>query len=263
MTRFPRLTGRFGYFTFVLVLPFGIQPTETDSSKVSVGIFGGAGQALAIMRDCSGQSVSDDLIQFREGALGIAVSSVWDGESIASAGIRGGVLASDEVPVPGRPGERRYRQEEYVNPYLALEGAAVGAGLGVILPGVGANAREWSEPDPARLDSESRAKIPMSGHLRLGPRDQVYAIASLAENTPIHSGGGLVNVGLGYRATTAVRGFTGLSGGFYEQVGILQQVSVDLPRHPIQIHASFRVGEVDSELETGASVGLVYSAPGP
>ena len=257
MRRFPRLP-RLAYVTFVLALPLGFQPTRTDSTALSVGVFGGTGEAVAILRDCSGHSLAQSTVHFRETAFAFGFTQA-DYDNVVTVGIRGGRFESDDVLDPDHLEESRHFDRWYLNPHVAIEGETFGVGFGLIAPGVVAHVRELGGPDESVARKNSRTQIPLSGHLRVGQRNDVYMQASLAENTPIYSGGGLFNIGLGYRVMNGARGFTGFSTGFYEQPAMLQQASIDVPSTPIQVQLSTRFGGFGNDPESGGSVGLVYS----
>ncbi|MEZ4650270.1 MAG: hypothetical protein R3E97_16100 [Candidatus Eisenbacteria bacterium] len=259
MRRLPRLTRNLGYATLVLVLPLGYQPTETDSSGVSVGVFGGMGQAVSVLRDCSGRTVSEQAVQFSEQAFSFAFSQAKSSGAVAVVGVRGGYFTTDDAHSVDHPDRTVHHEDWYVNPHVAIEGETVGVGFGLITPAISESVNDLGRPDPFDIWEADRSKIPVSCHLRLGPRDEAFLLASVAENTPIYSGGGLVNIGLGYRVADGVRFFTGLTTGFYEQPGVIQQASFDVPSTPIQLQLSARLGEFGDMPESGGSIGIVYA----
>jgi len=77
----------------------------------------------------------------------------------------------------------------------------------------------------------------------------------LGENLPLASGGGYAVIGVGYPLGERTRMFTGLSAGFYESIGLAQQVSVRLTNH-LDLDLNARGGFVGSILEGGVSAGL-------
>ncbi|MEZ4652856.1 MAG: hypothetical protein R3E12_04420 [Candidatus Eisenbacteria bacterium] len=256
-----RLSTRVGFCCVVLVLPLGFQPTVTDSSTYAVGAFGGTGEAVAVLRGCSGEVLDSQTVAFREGSVSIAATQHHGRGSRTVVGVRGGVLTVPQAPVPDKSSrsldETRRETFSYGNPYVSAEQPSFGIGIGLMINPTPANVRELGGPDPLKGGGSS-TKVPISGHLRFGPSDRAYLMLSLAENTPLYTAG-LWNVGLGYQAGRYAHLFTGLSAGFYDQKGFLQQAAIRLPGQPIELQGSMRFGGSTGKSEVAGSMGLVYT----
>ena len=107
---------------------------------------------------------------------------------------------------------------------------------------------------------DSSETIPMSAHLRFGNFEKANFQVSLNEDLPLASGAGYFKLGLGYHAGSRVLLFTGLSLGFYEDVGLVQQVVVPLSDR-FDLDLSTRLGSTDGKFAGGFALGLRLHIP--
>jgi hypothetical protein len=242
-----------------LTLPIAYVPDSTGDGQAFVGVYGGGGQAATIVRDCSGNQLST-ASSFGDvsgqvayvaplgkhshtvvGArLGYSRADIWSTDELRDSALAGGTVPPTRLFEYG-----------YFNPYVAWESRYVGLGLGALIGQVPSSLGEEGDKDP----------VPFSFHVRLGELNTIYLRAGLMENTPLASGGGLLDLGAGYRISEGLHMFTGISVGFYEQTGFLQQARVKLG-HRVNLDLSGRAGSVDGIFEYGLSAGLLIRVSG-
>ncbi len=241
----------------VLVLPFGYQPDNPDSSSMSIGVYGGMGQAVAVLRDCSGRISETAPYEFREGAVAVGISQV-SGDAQVLMGIKGGWLRADDVLTDTEDDTEKYRdrRSSYINPNISVEGAYTGAGFGLLFGDVPLFAEDVTL-DPTEMQ---RVDVGVTGHLRAGSLSEVYFLLSLNETLPLYSGGGLFNAGVGYPVGRDVRLFTGFALGVQEKPGFLQQATISIPDQPVQLHLAGRLGAPNDRDENSGSVGITWSS---
>jgi len=232
---------------WLLVLPIGYYPDSPDSTRLVVGAHGGIGQMATVLRDCSGNPIASSASGFEEVAYSAYVMQPpypW------VLGVRGGTFGSDYRPVThGGYSTREWVTFSYVNPNISLETRYVGTGFGLVLGRM-----------PRDLDEDGR--LTFTSHIRLGDIERGYFMMSVAENTPLISGGSWFDFGIGYKASPMLRGFTGFSAGMYDQVGVLQQLRLRLHR-TADLDLALRVGGADGHFEGSLAAGLnvrVWSA---
>lgn len=234
--------------TFILVLPIGYYPQSPDSSQVMVGVHGGSGQIMSVVRDCSGNPLASSANTYTDvaGSGYIAVPG-----SPVVLGIRGGYFESNVrlADTYYQTIPRQRASYSYVNPNISLEARKVGFGVGLILGKVPVRLEDF-------FDTEAE-HVTFSSHLRIGDIRGGYLMASIAENTPLISGGSWFDLGLGYTLSPKFQGFTGLSAGMYDRAGFLQQGRFRIHRH-VDLDVSLRLGGADGSFEGGISAGLVY-----
>lgn len=257
LPKLPKLWKKPVFTMMVLVLPFGYQPDNPDSSAMSIGVYGGMGQAVAVLRDCSGRISETAPYEFREGAVAVAFSQV-SGDARVLTGIKGGWLRADDVLTDSKDDEEKYRdrRSSYVNPNVSVEGVYTGAGFGLLFGDVPLFAEDVTL-DP---NAKQRVDVGMTGHLRAGSLSEVYFLLSLNETLPLYSGGGLFNAGVGYPVGSDVRLFTGFALGVQEKPGFVQQATISIPRQPVQLHLAGRIGAPNDRDENSGSVGITWSS---
>ncbi len=247
--------GRVLFSVFLLALPIAYDTRDSSEVGYEFGAYGGTGQFAIITRGCNGEVLKEYRNTFDEfsGSGEVSIPS-GEGDRVA-IGLRAGRLhlkLAPEIrayPYPIDTLEHR-ANFTYYNPYFSFERSKVGIGLGYVFGNV--------PIDPSNTDpGESMLRV--SGHLRLGRVTAPgYLLLSVGENTPILAGGGLFNMGWGYPAGRNVSLFSGLTGGFYDRAGFLQQARIRLFRG-VSIESSGRIGVAESITEGSISAGLVIS----
>ena len=234
--------------SFILVLPVGYYPDDPDSSNLSVGVYGGTGQVASVLRSCDGTAIRTEKSSFKD-VSGIATWTLNPQDSTHIViGVRGGYWRASKARFAESrtgPAAEMKLDFEYFNPNLSYEGRKGGIGLGVIFGHV-----------PISFDG-LREKISISGHVRAGNIKKVHFIFSFGENTPLISGGGLFDLGFGYPAGSNMRMFTGLSFGFYDRSGFLQQTRIRI-NNRIDTDITLRLGGAGGAFEGSLSGGLIY-----
>lgn len=238
--------------SFILVLPIGYYPDDPDSSNLSVGVYGGTGQVASVLRDCSGTAIRTEKSSFKD-VSGIATWTLNPRQKThIIIGVRGGYWQASKARFPVRSSTATTEMKldfEYFNPNLSVERRHVGIGFGVIFGHV-----------PIFFDDlfdDLYEEISISYHLRLGNIKKFHFILSTAENTPLISGGGLFNLGFGYPAGSKMSMFTGLSFGFYDLPGFLQQSRMRI-NNRIDTDITLRLGGAGDAFEGSLSAGLIY-----
>ena len=248
----PRLPGAL----IVLVLPIGIYTDSTQSVGVNIGLHAGRGQVASVLRDCSGEPLHSEASAFSDVSASAAVILPSGDDVHFLIGARGGYWGShagfatsvyDDASagyIYGRSPDTEMTFT-YLNPYFSLEGKAVGFGLGFML----GDAKSDFSPDSKSID--------FSGHLRVGSLKRGYFIVSVAEQEPIYSGSGLFDLGIGYPLGAHGMGFTGVTGGFYDQFGFSQQARFRLDRR-LSLDLCVRLGNAGGAFEGAVAGGLLF-----
>lgn len=234
--------------SFILVLPVGYYPDDPDSSNLSVGVYGGTGQVASVLRSCSGTAIRTEKSSFKD-VSGIATWTLNPQEKTRIIiGVRGGYWRASKARFANLGNVSTAEMKlnfEYFNPNLSVERKNVGIGFGVIFGHV-----------PISFD-DLYERISVSGHLRLGNIKKFHFIFSFAENMPLISGGGLFDLGFGYPAGSKMSMFTGLSAGFYDRLGLLQQTRIRI-NNRVDTDITFRIGKAGDAFEGSLSGGLIY-----
>jgi len=218
----------------LLAMPIGYVADDPDSANTYIGVHGGAGQAMSIVRGCGGVS-SSEKYSFYE-----AAGSLLHSKRSWTVGVRGGMLDIS--------GQRQY---QYFNPHVGYETRYFGLNMGYVVGNVA-----WSLSSIIDA-SEDSDPINFSGHLRLGHERYAHLIISLAESTPLYSSGGPFVIGLGYSPHSSIRLLSGISAGFYDGVGFTQQILVSADDH-LAVQLSGRIGSAEGDTEAGLSAGLIF-----
>lgn len=246
-------THRFTTFAFLAVMPLGFELTEEKPGELMIGVGGGTGQVVTVVRDCSGSALRSTGHPLNEISASAQYSRLISEGTTLVIGVRGGQVYVERkfssVDQYGVPDERSHDLEfTYYNPHISLEGRSAGLGMGYVGGDV-----------PALFDGDDQ-QIPYSAHIRLGSADAKYLLIALNENQPLLTSGGPFNLGMGYRASPRVRGLTGVSAMFYDGLGFAQQIEIQLSK-AVLLDLGFRVGGSDGKFEGGASIGFRYRIP--
>jgi hypothetical protein len=239
-------------WVMLLVMPVGIRIDGDTNSELTLEGHAGTGQVVSVIRDCSGNAVSSEKSTYSDFA-GALQYSIRTGEgNFIVMGIRGGRLHSDYMPASRYFSQlipHGYEYEySYWNPYVALESPYVGLGIGYL-----------SEA-PAYEFGENESSTPLSAHLRFGNYSALHFLGTLNENLPLTSGGGYINLGVGYPAGNRAQMFTGFSATPYDQLGLIQKISWQLSDR-FDLDLNGRVGNAGGKFEGGISLGLRYHLP--
>lgn len=245
-------------FLFVMVMPMGVRVDPEHPNEFSMSVHGGTGQLVSVLRDCDGNVTSSEESKFEEVAGSMQVSHQLGSGQILTLGIRSGKLESQgRFPTSSysyESGSMEYGSYErtinyrYFNPYIALEGRKVGIGIGHL---GGDYSTKFGDYDD---------NLPVSAHFRLGNYQRSNFQISLNEDLPLASGTGLFKMGIGYPAGARMQMFTGLSAGFYEDLGLVQQVYAPLSDR-FDLDFSTRLGSTDGKFQGGVALGLRYHVP--
>jgi hypothetical protein len=213
---------------YLLALPvhweFATNETAPDSSSAppaghsfDLGLHGGRGRVFSVMRDCNGHPTS---------SVGADLTD-WSAEAVATLPIGERTeavlgLRYDELRTEATTGSRGRIWDPVLyhwwTPSVAVERPSIGLGIGAV---IGTVPNEFG--DPTASDT-----FPCSFHLRLGRRDRAFFRIAYLEATPAMSGGGPIQVGVGYRMAGFGSGFTGLSAGYFDSEAFCQQVAIRL-----------------------------------
>jgi len=248
-TRILSQTPRFATFTFLAVLPVGVAMDEPAPGDLTMEVHGGGGQVITVIRDCEGKALSSQSHPFGEISGGIQYSrKADDSEARWVMGFRGGRVQLDRRSLEERYAPLRTRIYDYWNPHLAIEGPTVGFGAGYL----GGNL-------PALFD-DGLDNLRLSSHLRVGQLDHGHFLISLNESEPLLTGGGLWVIGGGYAPGERIRGFTGVSAGFHEGLGVAQRLEFAISDR-LWLELGARLSSTESRFDGGGSVGLRYAIP--
>ena len=244
-------------FMFLLVMPIGVRIDPENPNEFSISAHGGAGQVVSVIRDCDGNAVNSAASTFVDVAGSAQISHRFDSGIITAFGIRGGYLESNSQnpQVIYNYGEEttyssyeEFTSYSYFNPYIAMESKYVGIGVG------------YMGGDPQAEFGDESSEIPFSAHLRLGNYTAANFLVTVNEDLPLASGGGPVKVGLAYPVGSRGGMFSGFSGGFYDNLGFVQQAFLPISSR-FDLDLALRLGLADSKFEGGVSVGVRYHLP--
>lgn len=245
--RLLRKIPHFAFASFVIVLPFGYDSNDLDSNSISIGGHTGVGSVATVLRGCGGEVLEKEKNNFNDYSGSAEAGLALGNQTKLFMGIRAGKWEAKEAKFPVRAGEPVYYPVSftYYNPYVAVESHKYGLGIGLI-----------SGPVPTSLYDEDhpKGKAEVSFHLRLGSLEKGYFGISFAENQPLISGGGLFDIGAGYRVGKRFDMFTGASAGFYDRLGFLQQIGFKANRN-ISFDLNFRLGQSEGISECAISAG--------
>jgi hypothetical protein len=242
-------------FGIILVLPIGIYQGDPDSTSVVILGHAGTGQYASVLRDCNGPvaSVGNNYSDF---ALKAHLAIPPGKNSPIVLGFAWGEWTSSGYRYPIRVYDENYngsygRSEpqrvhfSYLNPSFSLESKVMGMGFGYISGNRPTNFSEYNDDMAADF----------SGHLRLGDPKKTYFLASMNENTPLISGGGYYDLGIGFANSKNGHLFVGISAGLYDSPGFLGQFQLPMDKH-IYFNGALRFGTVNGTPEYGLSGGI-------
>jgi len=246
-------TRRIAIRTCLAVMPLGVALPEDKPGELTLGVHGGAGQVVTVVRDCSGKALSSRAHPLKEVSGSVQYSRKVSDSAFIVVGIRAGQIGVDNLLSysfdPAGPTESATSVTyQYYNPHISIEGLLAGFGIGYVggdLPGV---------------FDEIENQISFSSHLRLGRSVGKYFLISMNENEPLVSAGGPFNMGMGYPISTRGRGFTGVSAAFYDGLGFAQHFEIGLT-DALLLDLGFRLGQAHSEFDGAASIGFQYRIP--
>lgn len=248
-----RSSTHFAFASFLFTLPMGYYYENSDSTDVVLGFHGGKGQVATVIRGCDGGVIDSEGSKFTE-TCGSAYLSVPPGvRSPLIIGIRGGKWESN-ARFANRSStiknEKKIRLD-YYNPNISIETKYYGFGIGYISGNI------KHELSNYRSNDDNSDKVKISWHCRFGNVEKGYLAFSYAENTPLISGGGLFDIGVGYKVSKSIHMFTGLGAGFYDGTGFLQQIRVK-PTSNLSLDFACRLGSSAGKSESAFSGGIVY-----
>jgi hypothetical protein len=251
-----RRLSRIALGSFLLVLPLGYYPESPDSMDFGIGVHGGTGQVASVIRGCDGTDYHGEGSEFTDVSVSAWMAMPPCVRSPIVFGVRGGQcesnagFAAHQQDGYGRSANRSI-QFSYVNPHASIETKKLGLGIGYMCGDV-----PQSLYDLEYSDKPAHRTRP-TGHIRLGNLEKTYFMFSHAESTPLVSAGGMANIGIGYPAGRSVHLFSGLSGGFYDGAGFLQQGRFRLSQN-LALDMTPRLGSGGGVPEHALSGGVVY-----
>ena len=158
---------------FPYIVAFSPNP---DSSYTTLEFAVGKGSYARVSRDCSGNVLSVNDIPFED--AGVSVDHHFSSFRVgAKAGI-----ANNGARKIFNMAEHSFR---YIDPNVGLNTKSFGLDLGALFYG-------------PRYRNSTGASVFPTGALRLGKSDGTYFSFSLANNLPLMTGGGIVDVGIGF-----------------------------------------------------------------
>jgi hypothetical protein len=242
--------------SFLLALPLGYYPNNPDSVDFGIGAYGGGGQVASVIRGCDGTVHQAEASKFKDVSVSAWAAVPPGVGSPVVVGVQGGRWESTAGFAEyiqdgyGRSPDRDI-SFSYTNPHVNFETKNIGLGVGYMFGDVPQSF------DSYRYGDQAEHRTRMTGHIRLGPLDKGYFQFSHAESTPLVSAGGMTNLGIGYAAGRSVRLYSGLSGGFYDGAGFLQQGRLRINKN-LAVDASLRLGSGGGVTEHAFSGGIVY-----
>lgn len=239
---------------FMLILPVGYYTDNPDSAYLSIGAQGGVGQFASVLRGCSGEVLESERNPYVDYSGSAYLIVPPKTPSPVVLGFRYGYWRSRIARASSDPSPRQRHSFTYYNPNFNLEWQYVGIGVGHVFGHIPFELNDiWAGYPGDNHSGELRT----SWHLRLGNRNKAHLKVSWGECTPLVSGGGLLNIGLGYNINYRHPSFIGLSAGFYDSAGFLYQTRFRLDRSwDMQVAA--RIGQGGDRFEGSIAGGLVY-----
>lgn len=245
-------TRRLATCAMLAVMPLGAELTAEQPGQLSLGVHGGSGQVVSVMRGCDGEVLRTSENPFAEVAGEVEYRRRMSDDAALALGFRGGSVHLDWHPFDdygGAPGDLEFY---YLNPSIALETTQVGIGFGYLdtdLP------NQFGNYVPADA-------VPVSAHLRVGRASATYFLFSMNESAPLLTGGGPYVLGFGYHPVLRLGGFTGVSAGFYDGIGIAQRFEFAAGDH-LRLDIAARIASVEGHVDGGISAGVRVLIPTP
>lgn len=243
-------------FLFVIILPFGVRVDPEHPGEISVSAGGGTGQLVTVLRDCDGNVTASEKSSFSEIGGSVQYSRRMEGGQFLVVGLRSGTIhSSARFPMVAESYPERiygsYGREvdyNYWNPYVSMEHRSFGFGVGYLGGRI-----------PFTFGEEGD-EFPISGHLRFGNYRRTSLMFTVNEDLPLAAGSGFAKLGLSMPLGAKARLFTGASVGFYEDMGLVEQVTVAISER-FDLDLGVRLGSTDSKFNGGVAVGLRYHIP--
>jgi hypothetical protein len=248
---------------FLLILPVGYIPDGADTTNFGIGVHGGMGQVVSVLRDCNGNPVASEESNFYDVSGEIYKPIPVSTTSTIVLGMR---LGHWSVPDAGFPvnefgeyvrTEERDISETYYNPFIALERKRFGIGFGAIIGDVPLDFGDYRSTDPLDFTPYDLDELSVSWHVRFGNYQKLHFLMQMGEATPILSGGGPFTIGLGYPAGEKLSMYSGLSAGFFNRGGVFHSMRIASDKN-LDFDVTLRLGEADKSLEASLSGGLIY-----
>ena len=210
-----------------------VNAPDQDSSATSLMIAAGAGSYAYVTRGCEGQVLSRTQYRFRD--AGFALNHRFDGP--LEAGVRVNALRQ----MPDYP-----KNTVIVDPNVSVEGERAGFGVGLNFGG-----------RKSRYDYERVFEIlPVSGHVRLGPRRTAYFSAHVFEDVPLISSGSPLRTCLGFRVEPVMDGWIGAGLPVpYDRIGLVAKADLHVTRF-LDLNLSGRLGGSEGLSENAGAVGI-------
>jgi hypothetical protein len=226
-----------GAVAAIAPLAVSVREAPRDSILARFTLAAGVGTYADVERSCSGDVLGVTRRRLREmgGAVDMGLPLGFHLGTRASH--LSGVTSDDGPPAEGT----------VWNPYASFERGFIGLGVGYV-----ARTKGLSDGNDFELP-------PVSAHLRVGSPDQSYVSSSLGENLPLYTGGGMLDIGLGFCPHRNLDLWLGGAGGEpYDKFGVLLKAQYRPDRHfAVDIHG--RLGSSEGAREDAIGVGVSYT----
>jgi hypothetical protein len=211
----------------LLAAPAEFTPERTTTVRLHVG----GGRFALIPRDCSGEPPEVMEVEYGEIAGELRHRH---GEWVF--GLRGGVVGHDYSSGKQSTG--------WINPYVGAE-----------WPWIGLSTGWFGNEDPLPIGEQHDDDIPISAHVRLGPRRHPHATFDLASADPLYSSGGVVALGGGLETRAGHYFWAGIAGEPFDRSGLALRADVRA-RERLDVLLRARLGESEGVDEFAVSAGL-------
>jgi hypothetical protein len=246
----------------LVIMPVGVRIDGENDHELTIEGHAGAGQLVSVIRDCSGDPIASETSSFSDVAGALQYSHRFGEGNFVVLGLRAGRFQMNLQPVttsdvPLDPNDYEYT---YWNPHVAIEAPYIGFGIGYLSEPPVLDFGEWDISQPFLDLGEWKTGTPITAHLRLGNYSKVHFLATYNENLPMVSGGGNINLGLGYTSGNRVQLLTGLTVGPYDRPGLIQKLSWQVSDR-FDLDLNGRIGSSAGTFEGSFSLGLRYHLP--
>jgi hypothetical protein len=239
--------------TFVLlaVFPLGIQFGDEDSTSTTLGVSGGGGNYVALLRSCEDEVIRKDEREFAEGDVWVAYQKHYHGRRAIRLHFSGGAanFSGADSLFTGRSSEDFW----YFRPGVRFDFSHIGFGIGLL---------HTSEPIPTgqddlAADDDGFPETLPTGTIWIGSLRTIYVDASFYQEGPLLSTGALT-IGLGARLGQRVDAWGGVSAfGPYSDGGVLLRTNLQMTKR-IGLGVQARLGQSDGSDENSFNVGISY-----
>jgi hypothetical protein len=234
-----------------LPLAVGVE-VPRDSTVTELRVSAGAGTYLAVMRDCNGDVVQSEPVDYFDAGVSLErLSGPW------GFGVKAGYLDdarlfldyTNTYPPEVHSDDLGFY---YLSPDLQFSNRTVGVTFGFLYTTEGL---PFDDDDGSMEEDRSGAQIYPSASLRIGDPSSAYVSGQLFSMLPVYSGGDYAAAGVGVRATDWCRLWAGIgSGGLYSDGGYLLQGDVEVVSG-LWLGANGRYGSEDN---FGVGLSLAY-----